>query len=332
MRRLKVVTVLIHCALLIGRVEALSLKAFPDLPGPHDRSPHPDPDEVSGYGAPPLPALNILPSHDAVVGDGNDLVGALAEIVRLAQIRRQIGRTDGDGAAEEPGDDAERVDRLVELVEADNSEDLLNIFADGNTLLNVLADVNSNHSPPGAELGRLRRLRRYHRRRNAIVGISLTAQEHQQLAMLGQFQALADDREGEAPSRDIDFDRFKESSGIDEQGNLISKTIRSDDVCAVCLEPFSKEGAERSQDDLVLLRCGHLFHTGCLQPWLAQRETCPTCRGKDEVLAIFKPVPPDAWQDEAATVTAERVSRLQRLRKVRCGKVLHFPSFCITKY
>lgn len=49
--------------------------------------------------------------------------------------------------------------------------------------------------------------------------------------------------------------------------------LRDEDVCPVCFEEFS-----------VTLRstkpCGHLFHKDCLQKWLSDHTTCPSCRAE----------------------------------------------------
>eukprot|EP00931_Biecheleriopsis_adriatica_P021957 TRINITY_DN14220_c0_g1_i1.p1 TRINITY_DN14220_c0_g1~~TRINITY_DN14220_c0_g1_i1.p1 ORF type:complete len:173 (-),score=25.24 TRINITY_DN14220_c0_g1_i1:104-622(-) len=47
----------------------------------------------------------------------------------------------------------------------------------------------------------------------------------------------------------------------------------SQTLCPVCLEPF-KEGERLLQ----LPSCGHLFHRNCLEPWMARRGSCPSCR------------------------------------------------------
>lgn len=56
----------------------------------------------------------------------------------------------------------------------------------------------------------------------------------------------------------------------------------SSDNCAICWEKM--EAARK-------LPCGHLFHNGCLQSWLEQDTSCPTCR---MMLNIQSPVALDA--------------------------------------
>ena len=44
--------------------------------------------------------------------------------------------------------------------------------------------------------------------------------------------------------------------------------------CAICVETFDK-------DDVVSpLPChmNHLFHTGCIRPWLLRNRSCPLCK------------------------------------------------------
>mmetsp|Transcript_36517 Transcript_36517/g.26591 ORF Transcript_36517/g.26591 Transcript_36517/m.26591 type:complete len:91 (+) Transcript_36517:2068-2340(+) len=42
--------------------------------------------------------------------------------------------------------------------------------------------------------------------------------------------------------------------------------------CLVCLEQF------KSDDKVLRLPCGHIFHVDCILPWLKVRNTCPACR------------------------------------------------------
>ncbi|KAJ3329592.1 hypothetical protein HDU76_007574 [Blyttiomyces sp. JEL0837] len=59
-------------------------------------------------------------------------------------------------------------------------------------------------------------------------------------------------------------------------------------TCVVCQENFDGvvvekadvgEGGEGSDlEECVMMPCRHLFHSGCLKPWLKTSNTCPTCR------------------------------------------------------
>ena len=66
-----------------------------------------------------------------------------------------------------------------------------------------------------------------------------------------------------------------------------------DETCAVCLGPLAPEQAteqaaavedaaeeeEPGPDDRrMVLRCGHMFHRGCLGRWSQRDEHCPTCK------------------------------------------------------
>jgi hypothetical protein len=43
--------------------------------------------------------------------------------------------------------------------------------------------------------------------------------------------------------------------------------------CSICLEPY-KQG-----DDIIVLKCSHLFHETCIKTWITpDNQTCPYCR------------------------------------------------------
>ena len=49
--------------------------------------------------------------------------------------------------------------------------------------------------------------------------------------------------------------------------------IENRPICSVCLSEF--ENGEM----IKTLRCGHTFHTECIDPWLInERALCPVCR------------------------------------------------------
>ncbi|KAG8059837.1 hypothetical protein GUJ93_ZPchr0002g24552 [Zizania palustris] len=45
------------------------------------------------------------------------------------------------------------------------------------------------------------------------------------------------------------------------------------DECAICLVEF-----ERDQDVRALPQCGHVFHAACVDTWLRDHSSCPSCR------------------------------------------------------
>ncbi|XP_031629383.1 E3 ubiquitin-protein ligase TRAIP-like [Contarinia nasturtii] len=56
--------------------------------------------------------------------------------------------------------------------------------------------------------------------------------------------------------------------------------------CSICYEIFDKDNSE-----VVVTKCGHMFHTDCLNDWLKSSNTCPHCRvtirRKNELRKIF---------------------------------------------
>ncbi|KAM0072702.1 putative transcription factor C2H2 family [Helianthus debilis subsp. tardiflorus] len=50
------------------------------------------------------------------------------------------------------------------------------------------------------------------------------------------------------------------------------KDARSDSHCAVCKEKLVLGSSAKK------LPCKHLYHSGCIAPWLAQVNSCPVCR------------------------------------------------------
>tara|TARA_Y100000814_G_scaffold274926_1_gene233961 strand:- start:192 stop:581 length:390 start_codon:yes stop_codon:yes gene_type:complete len=42
--------------------------------------------------------------------------------------------------------------------------------------------------------------------------------------------------------------------------------------CPICIEDF------KENDELYKLRCGHIFHTECIEEWININRICPNCR------------------------------------------------------
>ena len=55
---------------------------------------------------------------------------------------------------------------------------------------------------------------------------------------------------------------------------ILVSNIRSliNDDCSICIEPF------KENDEMYRLKCGHIFHTKCIEEWININNICPTCR------------------------------------------------------
>ena len=64
-----------------------------------------------------------------------------------------------------------------------------------------------------------------------------------------------------------------------------------DVTCAICLGPLAPEegapeegepaeaaGPREAAEPRVVLRCGHIFHRGCVGRWSRRSAECPTCK------------------------------------------------------
>jgi hypothetical protein len=57
-------------------------------------------------------------------------------------------------------------------------------------------------------------------------------------------------------------------------------------TCSICLEDLNQSSSEPSR----ALACMHVFHANCVNPWLENHNTCPTCRAVAPVQAIYQRV------------------------------------------
>ena len=73
--------------------------------------------------------------------------------------------------------------------------------------------------------------------------------------------------------------------------------------CPTCYEPLISD----SKNYIVTTPCGHLFHTNCVQSWIATgNQTCPQCRSsisKEKLLRIY--LPSNGYDDRFSQETDE---------------------------
>ena len=59
--------------------------------------------------------------------------------------------------------------------------------------------------------------------------------------------------------------------------NYKAETNILNNECIICLDKFYKN------DNICIIKCGHIYHTSCLYTWFLKKQTCPLC---DEILEI----------------------------------------------
>jgi len=59
-----------------------------------------------------------------------------------------------------------------------------------------------------------------------------------------------------------------------EQGTILTRSLqRQEDNCAICQDPIEAEQMMR-----IMRHCTHRFHQTCVDTWLTNHVSCPTCR------------------------------------------------------
>jgi hypothetical protein len=60
------------------------------------------------------------------------------------------------------------------------------------------------------------------------------------------------------------------------------KPEQKEEICTICLENINSQPENEGMKE-VALKCNHLFHSDCINKWLAFKHTCPTCREPVEI-------------------------------------------------
>ncbi|KFZ14173.1 hypothetical protein V502_06198 [Pseudogymnoascus sp. VKM F-4520 (FW-2644)] len=50
--------------------------------------------------------------------------------------------------------------------------------------------------------------------------------------------------------------------------------------CPICYRDYYTSDSQNESEDAVRIECGHLHGRRCLDKWIQENDTCPTCRGK----------------------------------------------------
>ena len=58
---------------------------------------------------------------------------------------------------------------------------------------------------------------------------------------------------------------------------IVFKDSFKEDICSICLEKFIIEDVENN-DEIIGLKCNHMFHKKCVEPWILKNRNCPLCK------------------------------------------------------
>jgi len=59
---------------------------------------------------------------------------------------------------------------------------------------------------------------------------------------------------------------------------IIIKENFNNDNCSICLDDLYSEDDLESNNDIIELKCKHMFHKKCLDPWVNEHKKCPLCK------------------------------------------------------
>ena len=56
---------------------------------------------------------------------------------------------------------------------------------------------------------------------------------------------------------------------------IILKDEFENDACSICLDELY---SDENGDDIIQIKCNHMFHKRCLDDWIEQQKNCPLCK------------------------------------------------------
>ena len=107
---------------------------------------------------------------------------------------------------------------------------------------------------------------------NSNFSSNFTSSFHEPMARIIFFQTMNNEPQGNPPATEEVIHLLKK---IKMNEKFCKKNEKGDleyPTCSVCL-------AETSQgEECLLLPCGHIFHSSCIEKWLKLHDNCPVCR------------------------------------------------------
>ena len=73
---------------------------------------------------------------------------------------------------------------------------------------------------------------------------------------------------------DIEARLIPNLSQIDKKTISYEELLNNDEDndCTICLEEFNND------EEIIKLKCNHLFHSKCIDDWIKKNQSCPLCR------------------------------------------------------
>ncbi|VVU95244.1 Ring finger domain [seawater metagenome] len=93
-------------------------------------------------------------------------------------------------------------------------------------------------------------------------------------------------------------DAVKLHNKINKKPQRLPKDFKSkyqDCICPICMEDIIEDNGdiiEDNENNIILLKCNHIFHKKCLAPWLEHDQSvnpknCPLCRDKIKISNVY---------------------------------------------
>ncbi|GAN09073.1 conserved hypothetical protein [Mucor ambiguus] len=79
--------------------------------------------------------------------------------------------------------------------------------------------------------------------------------------------------------------------------------------CIICLQPLITSG-----DHPAVIPCGHVYHRGCLQPWVREHRNCPLCKKACTQQKIISPLYLSSDNEQTQTYHADASEETQVLQ------------------
>ncbi|KAL9540749.1 hypothetical protein MBANPS3_009516 [Mucor bainieri] len=79
--------------------------------------------------------------------------------------------------------------------------------------------------------------------------------------------------------------------------------------CIICLQPLLASG-----DHPAVIPCGHVYHKGCLQPWVREHRNCPLCKKACTQQKILSPLYLSSDDESTQTALADTSADTQVLQ------------------